>query len=115
MSDFTNKVAEYLGTCTYNMYILEVEKECGYNQWVFIFKNDTIRDMVVAIRKTFMNEGNIQLSVQNSQGLRMVIPIDNNQLFREFMTKNSSFFTPLYPSPANVVYKIYYEDRDSYI
>jgi hypothetical protein len=78
MSDFTNKVAEYLGTCTYNMYILEVEKECGYNQWVFIFKNDTIRDMVVAIRKTFMNDGNIQLSVKNSQGLHMVIPLNNS-------------------------------------
>ena len=62
-----------------------------------------------------MYNGNIHLSVKNSNGLYLTIPNDSNQLFREFIIKNSSFFYPIYPSPANVVYKIYYEYRNSYI
>jgi len=87
---------------------LEVEKCCGYGEFVCVFKKDTLSEVSKMISKTFDYEAR-RLYVKDQSGNILDLPLNSEEKLRDFMARNTRFFTPVYPLPANVVYKVYYE------
>jgi hypothetical protein len=87
---------------------LEVEKCCGYGEFVYVFKKDTLSEVSKMVSKTFDYEAR-RLYVKDSSDNILDLPLNSEEKLRDFMARNNRFFTPVYPLPANVVYKIYYE------
>jgi hypothetical protein len=92
-------------------YIFEVEKCCGYSEFVSVYKTNTMANLYIETRNQFDNQTITELYVFNSetnQGL--YLPNDESILVRDFISQNSSFFKPTYPLPASVIYKIKFDD-----
>lgn len=92
-----------------NKIFLEVEKSCGYGEFVCVFKKDTLFDVSKMISKTFDYEVK-RLYMKDQNGNVLDFPLTSEENLRDFIAKNTPFFKPVYPIPAIVVYKIYYED-----
>lgn len=94
---------------TNNKIFLEVEKCCGYGEFVCVFKKDTLCDVSTMISKTFDYQVK-RLYVKDQNGNVLDLPLTSEENLRDFIARNTLFFRPVYPIPAIVVYKIYYED-----
>jgi len=97
-------------------FILEVEKCCGYSEFVSIFKTNSMANLYSEVRNQFGNQTIKDLYVFNTetnQGL--YLPNDANIIVSVFISQNSSFFKPIYPLPASVVYKIRFDDGHLHI
>jgi hypothetical protein len=107
---------------------------CGYFEWTTIYKYQsiTLYDLYTIVESHFQ-QPNIKLYVTNiklyvhtndhdhdqgpettepeeEEGM-ILIPNDNNILFQSYIDTYRELFQPVYPVPANIVYKIYVEDR----
>jgi hypothetical protein len=129
MEEYYTKLNKYNKYMENNMFFLDVEKICGYSEFVLIYKNSTMNDVCNLIFQHFECSHNEtkQLFVKktptncrHSHGNPSTIPMDihedcitlteSPELFREFINNHSEYFRPLYNLPCKVVYKIYLDD-----
>ena len=94
---------------TNNKVFIEVEKCCGYGEFVCVFKKDTLVEVSNMISKTFDYQVK-RLYIKDQNGNVLDFPLTSEETLRDFIGRNALFFRPVYPIPAIVVYKIYYED-----
>jgi hypothetical protein len=99
------------------MYIFEVTKLCGYGEFMFIYKNMPLSDLYKSVFGCFGNSNANGLFFMNPETkIRYPIPKSDFFSIRDLITKFQndpeirSVIKPLYPLPANIVYKIYYDD-----
>jgi len=92
-----------------NRLLLEIEKTCGYGEFLFVFKKDTMTEISNTISKLMEFEQK-RLFVKDENGNELELPLTSDETIREYILRNSEFFKPVYPIPASVVYKIYYDD-----
>jgi hypothetical protein len=92
-----------------NKILLDVEKTCGYGEFLFVFKKDTLTEISNTISKLMEFETK-RLFVKDENGNELELPLTSDETIREYILRNSQFFKPVYPIPAIVVYKIYYDD-----
>jgi hypothetical protein len=127
MDEYNVKLNKYYTYSENNMFILEVEKLCGYSEFVFVYKNCTLSDVCKSIfqhfecshkenKKVFVTKRNQSSEVCNDNTSHMDIQEDwlslmhSDELFRNFVNNNSDYFRPIYDLPCRVVYKIYLDD-----
>jgi len=137
MEEYNAKLNKYYNYAANNMIILEVEKLCGYSEFVFIYKNSTLADVCNSIfrhfecshkenKRIFVTKTHLPSTCSaNSSSQYSINTIttttpmdveetrvlyDSDELFRDFVNNNSEYFRPLYEIPCKVVYKIYLDD-----
>jgi hypothetical protein len=129
MEEYNLKMNRYFKYSENNMFILEVEKLCGYSEFVLVYKNSTITDVRNSIFQHFECSHNETKRVfvtktapncVHSSDITTTVPMDihedcivlteSPELFRELVMNNSEYFRPLYDLPCKVVYKIYLDD-----
>jgi hypothetical protein len=125
-----NKYNKYIEN---NMFILDVEKLCGYSEFVMVYKNSTIADVCNSIFQHFecYNNETKRLFVRKTQPTctshsacahsdNIRIPMDisedcivlteSPELFRDIVKNNSEYFRLIYDLPCKSVYKIYLDE-----
>ena len=105
------KTDDFLRLTKSYQFIFEVTKCCGYTEWVTVFKAAPVSQL----RKNliFQWQGNAPggLYAMNETGDRLEIPADEDKMnWFSFHWDNWKFFKPIYPLPAVVVYRLYYDE-----
>ena len=113
MDIYNTKINNYFNTIPQRQYLFEITKCCEYSEIIPTYKTANLTDLYKNILNQFYNNQNnpIELFVTKNGGQdKLVIPNDSNILLREFINMNHTFFVPIYPLPATVVYRIYFDD-----
>ena len=131
VEEYNTKLNKYYKYIENNMFILDVEKLCGYSEFVLVYKNCTITDVRNSIfrhfecshmenKKLFVTKTNNSITQSSldcsDNATRMDISDDymvlseSDELFRNLVNNCSEYFRPLYDMPCKVVYKIYLDD-----
>jgi hypothetical protein len=114
LEKYNSLMVAFNARTSFNKYYFEFTKCCGFSFLMLFFRDYTLEDMY---RNTQLEMGfnNIKLFVQNAAGLRLEIPRDSNVAIREFIADFPSYFVPVYPMPANVVYSIVIDDGHEHL
>jgi hypothetical protein len=109
--DYNNKLTKYFNSITNMKYLFEITKCCGYSEFVSVYKEYTfLNDLYKNVHLQFhMNELNNLWIINRQTGERLLIPNDGNICLKDFILNNNNYFIPVYPLPAKVVYKIYFD------
>lgn len=86
---------------------------CGYFEWTTIYNTQqiTLYDLYDIV-ETHFKQANMVLYVKgNTTSEWKKIPKNKKTLFFAYVNDNRSYFAPVYPVPANIVYKIYIDDH----
>ena len=115
MDDFTRKMCEYTSSIPNNKYIFEITKLCGYSEFIFINKDESMLDLYKAISLQFQCLDIKSLFLANGVN-RYSVPLTNIVSLRRFITDAQKdgnlrqFINPVYQLPAPVVYRVYLDD-----
>jgi hypothetical protein len=113
-----DSIAEYkelMSICTnaenYGKYVFLLEKCCGHRFILMFYKNNTLAEVHRTVSLDYQSP-NVRLFVipngaQESE--RVYLPNDDTITLAEFINANPEYFKPVYPMPARVTYKIYYD------
>ena len=109
---FNDKLEQYVRTMQNNCYLFEVFKCCGYSEIVPVYKKATCADLYknIVYQLQLDSPMTIYLTAIDSSGnvIRENFSLQNNsQSVKDFISENN--FTPMYPLPVGVVYKLMYE------
>jgi hypothetical protein len=91
-------------------YIFEVTKCCGYSEWVTVYKHMPLSQLYDNIKNQFGGIKPKQLCILDQSGNKIVLPESTEIGVRDFILNNANHFRPIYPMPASVVYRVYYDD-----
>ena len=110
------KINNHFTSILQRKYLFEITKCCGFSEIVSIYKDvSTLKDLYKSVISQFCHNTLIELYVENIlTGERVIIPNDDN-ILRDFVNNNQDYFKPLYPLPASVVYRIYFDDGHVHI
>lgn len=93
------------------MYTFEVTKCCGYSTFVLVNKHGSLLDLYKEVSLWFECKTVKELFVVSNENEKRTIPMTQMVSIKNYMKElNRAFFTPLYPMPNNIVYKIYFDD-----
>lgn len=118
------KKAEYWNNVLSSQYIFEVTKCCGYSTFIPVFKNRNMYEIFRCVEDTFqIYKNNYNSTGYNSTGYEYNLYVlhreTNEHIFlprtldmpiKEYIKENIPYFTPIYPVPATVIYRIYIDD-----
>lgn len=90
-------------------YIFEVTKCCGYGEWVTVAKDESLHELYTNIKQQFCGS-DITLYAISETGEKMLIEDTQDISVRKIVVENYNFFKPIYPVPASVIYRIYFDD-----
>lgn len=110
---YNSKLNTYISSMTQRQYLFEITKCCEYSEFVPTYKTNTLADLYKIVLNQFCHTGEspVELYVrQNNIVDRLVIPNDPAIGLRDFINANQLFFVPIYPLPATVVYRVYFDD-----
>jgi len=101
----------------YQNYTFEVTKCCGYSTFVLVKRNGTLLDLYKKISQHFECPNIRRLFVVNEQTKEQIqIPLTDMILIRDYLSKQPrECFTPVYPIPKPVVYRIYLDDGHHHV
>lgn len=91
-------------------YIFEVTKCCGYSEWVTVYKYMSLSQLYDNIKNQFGGIKPKQLCILDQNDNKIVLPESTEIGVRDFILNNANHFRPIYPMPASVVYRVYYDD-----
>jgi hypothetical protein len=120
VNDYTKKMDQYTSSIPNNKYIFEITKLCGYSEFIFINKDESILDLYKAISHQFACQDIKSLFLASGVN-RYSIPLTNILSLRKFITDAQKdgmlrqFIIPVYQLPAPVVYRIYFDDGHVHI
>jgi hypothetical protein len=109
ISSYDNKKLDYFRLITEYQYIFEITKCCGYGEWVNVYKKSQINKIFENIQNQFGYRPDKLFVIDNDLN-KLEIPDDNSISLRSFIANNYKFFRPIYPYPANIIYRIYIDD-----
>ena len=113
VDQYNSKLNTYITSMTQRQYLFEITKCCEYSEFVPTYKTATLADLYKTVLNQFCHTGESPCELftrQNNIVDRFVIPNDPAILLREFINANPLFFVPIYPLPAKVVYRVYFDD-----
>ena len=113
VDQYNSKLNTYITSMTQRQYLFEITKCCEYSEFVPTYKTNTLADLYKTVLNQFCHTGESPCELftrQNNIVDRFVIPNDPAILLREFINANPLFFVPIYPLPAKVVYRVYFDD-----
>jgi hypothetical protein len=112
---YNNKLNTYFNRITQTKYLFEITKCCEYSEFLSIYKEYNLAELYKATMHQFaMNQLN-ELFVLNELREKLIIPNDENIQIKDFINMNNAFFRPIYPLPATVVYRVYFDDGHVHI
>ena len=120
IEDYNGKINEFINSIPNNKYIFEITKLCGYSEFIFINKDESVLDLYKAISHQFQCR-DIKTLFLASGINRYSIPLTNILSLRKFITDIQKdgylrqFIIPVYQLPAPVVYRIYFDDGHVHI
>jgi len=105
--DFDSKKNVFLRIFYEYHYIFEIQKCCGYSEWISVYKKDTLRQLYNNLNIQFAtNQKTIhKLYLINDEGDKILI--ENNDIIVSDIIK---YLKPIYPMPHWIVYKLYLDD-----
>jgi len=128
MLDFEKQKTYFFNHLFDTHYVFEVTKECGYSQWVTIYKNDPFSTLYDVIKREFAyiddSSKPLQFYITKKEDMDSKIYLKKqkdmteeertDETVRDFIMKNHEYFTSIYPVPAKVVYRIWLDDGCSH-
>jgi hypothetical protein len=92
-------------------YTFEVTKCCNYSTFVLVNKQGSLLDLYKEVSIWFGCKNICQLFVRTETGETQMIPMTDVVSIRDYIhSQDRSLFTPIYPVPIQVVYRIYLDD-----
>ena len=112
IEDFHEQSQKYISNCFNNRHILELTKMCGYFEWTTIYNTQqiTLYDLYEIAETHFQQTNVVLYAKEQTTSEWKKIPKDKT-IFFTYINYNRSYFAPVYPVPANIVYKIYVNDQ----
>jgi hypothetical protein len=118
METYNQNKEAYLRSLFDTHYVFEVTKCCGYSSWVSVYKDEPYSTLYKNIMREFnylqlsQPKVDFQLYATNMIDEKLILPTisDEDPSIKEFLITNKQFFTPVYPLPAKIIYKIYLDD-----
>lgn len=117
INEYNRKLQQYLDGVTNDRIIIELTKCCGYSQFQTYSNKYTLAEFYQNVAYEWSNTAKLDLFVldgsggSGGSGQRLDIPKYINSItLREFISNHRTFFIPIYPVPAKVVYRIYLDD-----
>jgi hypothetical protein len=110
------KKAEHWKNVLESQYIFEVTKCCGYSTFITVFKNRNMYEIFRCVEDTFQIYRNNYNSMGYEYNLYVLHRETNEHMFlprtldmpiKEYIKENIPYFTPIYPIPTTVIYRIY--------
>ena len=107
MNEFELKKNNFLRIFYEYHYIFEIQKCCGYSEWISVYKKDTIKQLYNNLNIQFATniKSIYKLYFINNEGNKILVE-NNNMIVSEFIKK----LNPIYPMPYWIVYKLYLDD-----
>jgi len=109
IAEYNELLQDYLTNSRNGRYFFVLEKSCGYKWMTAFYKDNTLAEVYRGITLDFQNPLAV-LYIKNAEGEREDIPNTDTIHLGEFIRANNAVMRPVYPMPARVVYKIYYDD-----
>jgi hypothetical protein len=108
---YNNKLNTYYNSILNMKYLFEISKCCGYSEIISVYKeHSTLQDLYNNVLCQFQMNSLQNLWIINSvTGEKLSIP-NNNTPLQQYISSNNAFLTPIYPLPAKVVYRVYFDD-----
>lgn len=104
----------YNKTVNENQTFFEITKCCGYSEFLTSFKHSTLTEFYNNVSYQFQMDVNKITLYALSNEEKLLIPNVVDVTIKQFILDNRQFFKPVYPIPANIVYKIIYDDGHSH-
>ena len=92
-------------------FLFEMTKCCGYGFMQYFYKMNTLEEVYRALELEMSHIKIISIYLKDCNGVRIDIPRDSTVLLYEFVYANRPLFVPIYPLPATVVYRVYFDDN----
>jgi hypothetical protein len=122
MEDYQKKFDFMLKRIPDTMFIFEVTKLCGYGEFAIVYKNASLTDFHRSVSNCFGTSTINNLFFMNPETkVRYEIPKSDFFTVRDLITKFQNdpelkkSIKPVYDLPANIVYKIYYDDGHTHV
>jgi len=109
VQEYKEKYKHYLKRIPNRNFIFEITKCCNYSEIFCINKNETLENLHRNIFFQFQVKPELYVLDINTNE-KVVVPHSKDITIREFILKNPQLFTPLYPLPEEVVYRLYYHE-----
>jgi hypothetical protein len=113
ISKFNSDFDRYISSVRNNSYLFEVNKCCGYCELSPINKSATCADLYKNVISQFYLRPENQIRVYavtlDVSGNRLFIQ-NNDKSIKDLIIENNNYFKPIYPLPADVVYKLIFDD-----
>ena len=113
VDQYNSKLNTYIISMTQRQYLFEITKCCDYSEFIPTYKTNSLADLYKTVLNQFCHteDMNVELFVRQHNSMdKLIIPNNPEILLRDFINANQLFFTPIYPLPATVVYRIYFDD-----
>jgi hypothetical protein len=110
---YQDKLSKFINQLGNTQFIIELQKCCGYSEFIIIYKEQSLADLYKIIScHTTCHISNIRDLFILSAGERIHIPPSNNITINTFIRENVNNHTivPVYPLPDKVVYRIIFDD-----
>ena len=107
--DFEIKKNEFMRIHYEYHYNFEIVKCCGYSEWISVYKKDTLKQLYHNLNIQFENNNDNKLFMMDKNFNKVFIE-NNDIIISDFIRNNPLFFTPIYPIPNWIVYRLYLDD-----
>ena len=92
-----------------NKYLFEMTKCCGYGFILPIYKMHTLNEFYHIMDLELSHLTITRIYLENLNGEQIEFP-RNEMTMYDFINENNAWFTPIYPLPSKVVYKVFFDD-----
>jgi hypothetical protein len=116
--EYDTKYNNMISRFRYTKYIFDVHKICGYNEFIAIDKDDTLTQMYKIIARHFEMSEIENLYLRNEETKEFKRIPNTDMTVRYFVSKYlgsdnlRNFVKPIYPEPAQIVYRVFFDDAN---
>ena len=113
IDNYTSNMDTLIGSIDNYKYLFEMTKCCGYGFILPVYKMYTLTEFhnIIGLE---LSQPITSVYLQNSNDERLEIP-KNTVTVCDFINENRAWFIPIYPLPAKVVYKVFFDDGRHHI
>jgi hypothetical protein len=110
LDEYREKTESIFANGNHNKYYFEMTKCCGYAYIQPFFKKNTLEELYHNIELELSHLKVVGVYLKNVNGERLDIPRDSSTTILDFFIANQKWFVPIYPLPAKVIYRVYFDD-----
>lgn len=113
MTQYNDKLNEYINEIPSRMFIFEVTKCCQYSTLVLMYKEETLVDLYERVSIHFhSNHLDNLFIIRDDNGEQEQIPIAKLVNIKDYILSHQNIMKPIYALPNPVVYRIYISDKN---